>query len=131
MNTIEEQRALEALYTTGLWLIDQNRLNDAARVFQAMMVCQPTDERGWLALGTCHEKMDNVKVAYSIFEAGRHAASPSARCEIARARAARALGNEDLALEAYDAAIAAAEAADDEQLQSLATMEREQDHVRI
>ena len=129
MSTIEEKRALEALYTTGLWLMDQGRITDAARVFEAMMVCEPTDERGWLALGTCHERLDNSKVAYSIFEAGRHAASPSARCELARARAARAMGDSDTADEAYDDAIAAAEALDDAELQQLATMEKENSHV--
>ncbi len=131
MNPSQEERALEALYTTGLWLMDRGRLTDAIRVFQAMMVCKPTDERGWLALGTCHEQLENLDVAYAIFEAGRHAAGPGIRCEIARARLAHAMGNDDVADEAYAAAINKADETYDEELRELAMIEKEHGHVSL
>ena len=122
----EDAAALDALYTTGHWLINQSRQNDAIRVFHAMIVCAPTDERGWLALGFCHEELDHLEVAYSLYEAGRNAAAPSTRCEIARARVAKRLGEREHALDAYACAIDLADDAGDNELLDLASRERNQ-----
>jgi tetratricopeptide (TPR) repeat protein len=112
-NTIPE---IEALYATGHWLHGERRHGDAIRVFHAMLLCAPSDERGWVALGACHEALGNQEVAHAIYQAAQRAVPQPLRSAVALARLARELGRDDEAADAYEAAALAAEAADDESL---------------
>lgn len=106
--------ALEALYATGHWLYTQQRVANAATVFRAMIQIAPHDERGWLALGGCHEALDQDGIALEMYGVGRVMARPAPRCEIARARVYRRRGMLDEMEAALDEAeTIAAESGDD------------------
>jgi hypothetical protein len=117
-------QALDALYATGHWLFTEKRYADAIRVFHALLFSAPTDERGWLAVGACHEALGNDGVAYAVYDAGRRAAPAPVRCEIARARVARALGSDAISDAAYEHAAVVAENSGDENLINLVAQER-------
>jgi hypothetical protein len=84
----------DALYAGGVWMLDRERPLDAAHFFRAMLLAAPADERGWLGLGTCHERLDQDVVAFDIFLAGTVAAERKVRCMLAVARALRKNGEE-------------------------------------
>jgi hypothetical protein len=114
---------VEALYATGHWLLEQNRVRDAAEVFRAMALSAPDDERSWLALGMCHERHAQAGIASELYRIASLVAAPAIRCTIARGRILRSLGHDDLAATAFaDAHEAAVEAGDDE-LARVATRE--------
>lgn len=69
-----------------------------------MVLASPGDERGWLGLGACHEALEQSEIALEMYGTGRVFAHPSPRCEIARARVFRGLGQDDKADEALDRA---------------------------
>jgi tetratricopeptide (TPR) repeat protein len=81
-----ERLAVESLYATGHWLLSQERVLDAARVLRVLLLSQPSDERAWLALGVCHERLGRLDEAMALYTAGAVACAPSARCWLARAR---------------------------------------------
>ncbi len=118
------KHAVEAVYATGHWLMSQERFNDAATVFRAMALVAPEDERSWLALGTCHEALEQPLLALEMYGVGRVLAQPSSRCEIARARLLRRLGRDEEAEAALTAAEAWAEERGDEELDALVREER-------
>ena len=94
----------------------RERYRDAAQVFQIMLQAAPTDERGWLALADCHEKLGQRHIALELFSAGTVAAEPAPRCMLSRFRLLYDLNRSQEADEAYDAALELAAAADDEDL---------------
>lgn len=96
------EQSIEALYATGHWLLSAERFADAAVVFRAMALASPSDERGWLALGTCHEAIGQHRISTSLYEIAGEVAAPAIRCRIARARSLRALGHDDEAAEALE-----------------------------
>jgi tetratricopeptide (TPR) repeat protein len=98
------EQSVEALYATGHWLLTGNRFSDAAIVFRAMALAAPSDERSWLALGSCHEGIGQLRIATSLYEIAGEVAAPAIRCTIARARSLRALGHEDEAIQALERA---------------------------
>jgi tetratricopeptide (TPR) repeat protein len=118
------REAIGALYATGHWLFGLSRFADAAAVFRAMVRFAPEDERGWLALGLCHEEIDQVSIALEMFGTGRVFANPAPLCELARARLLKSLGRTDEANEAFDLAFEAAERADDDATTLAVTKER-------
>ncbi len=95
-------QSVEALYATGHWLLSANRFADAAIVFRTMAIAAPADERGWLALGACHEGIGQHHIATSLYEIACAVAAPAIRCTIARARSLRALGEDDKATQALE-----------------------------
>jgi tetratricopeptide (TPR) repeat protein len=100
MNELSEAptRAIEAIYAIGHTLLEQQRANEAVKVFRVMVRLAPTDERSWLGLGSCHEDMDDVAVAAELYGAGYAIAQPpSARCLAALARVVRSSGDVALA----------------------------------
>ena len=103
----------DALYAVGYRLLDNEHVTDAANVFRVLLRAAPTDERGWLALGRCHERVDQWRIALELYAAGAIAAEPSARCHLARARVLRVLGDTAAAEEAIEAAAVCAEGTDD------------------
>jgi Flp pilus assembly protein TadD len=121
MDRQTEQRGIEALYAVGHWLLERGMVRDAAAILRSMVQLSPTDERGWLALGVCHEQAEQDDVALEMFGTGAALCAPSARCELARARLLRARGEDD-ATEAYERAADAAE--HDDELRVLIERER-------
>jgi hypothetical protein len=115
--------ALEILYATGHWLLTTGRPTDASRVFRLMTLTKPDDERGWLALGSCHEALEQQPIALEMYRIGMIAAAPAVRCAVARARAFRALDADTEATEAFELAAELAAAAGEMELARLAERE--------
>ncbi len=118
------RRAVEALYATGHWLYSQQRLAHALVVFRALIHLAPEDERGWLAVGACHEAHGQHDIALRLYDSARSVAPAAPRCEIARSRILRARGLEDAARDAIEEAARIAEEMHDEDLQTLVAAER-------
>ncbi len=118
--------AVEAIYAAGHWLLVRERVAEAAKVFRLLLRAAPKDERGWLGLGECHERVTQPRVAIELYGAGSIAAgrngSTSVRCLLARARAQFKLGTD--AGETLAAASTAAAEQDDEELMALVAHER-------
>ena len=90
----DASRAIEAMYAIGHSLLEQQRAVDAANVFRVMLRLVPTDERGWLGLGACHEEVDDLQMASELYGTGWTVAQPpSARCLSALARVVRLVGD--------------------------------------
>jgi tetratricopeptide (TPR) repeat protein len=117
-----QQRAIEILYGTGFDLHSRQRYRDAAQVFQVMLQAAPTDERGWLALADCHEKLGQRYIALELISAGTIAAEPAPRCMLSRFRLLYDLDRPEEADEAYAAALDLA--TNDEDLTHLIQNER-------
>jgi hypothetical protein len=118
--------AVEAIYATGHWLLSRERISDAAGVFRFMLRVAPRDERAWLGLGECHERISQPLVALELYGAGSVVAGDrgagSVRCLLARARALSATCRDADA--ALDAAEEAAARNGDERLIALVAQER-------
>jgi tetratricopeptide (TPR) repeat protein len=121
---VPQTQAVEILYTTGFQLHAQERYRDAAQVFQIMLQAAPTDERGWVALADCHEKLGQRHIALELASAGTVAAEPAPRCMLSRFRLLYDLDRSQEADEAYDAALGLAAAIDDEDLANAIQNER-------
>lgn len=91
----DQATSIEALYAAGHWLLTAQRFSDAAIVFRTMALAVPSDERAWLALGSCHEAIGQLDIAISLYEIAACVAEPALRCTIARARLLRELGRDD------------------------------------
>lgn len=115
--------AIEALYATAKWLLDENRTIDAIHVFRAMLVAAPIDERGWLGLAACHEMLGQSSIALDLFAYGA-ATCGGVRCHVGRARLLRALGRDDEAEAALDAAESALSSSHDDAEHALVAYER-------
>ncbi len=115
--------AIEALYATGHWLYSQQRYAHAVTVFRAMIHIAPRDERGWLAVGACHEVQDQADIALELYAAASSVTS-APRCELARARLLRARGRSQEARGAIDQASRLAEELRDDDLRALVAVER-------
>jgi tetratricopeptide (TPR) repeat protein len=116
---------VEAIYATGHWLFEREQYVDAAKVFRVMLHAAPRDERGWLALGECHERIGQPRIALELYGAGSVVAGPSARCALARARTLRMLDRQEDADDAFERAFQIAADAGDEELAGLARREKE------
>jgi Tfp pilus assembly protein PilF len=116
--------AIEALYATGHWLYSQLRIEQAMPVFRAMIHIMPEDERGWLALGACHETQDQSDIALEIYGAATAVAPVAPRCELARARILYARGMRREAHQALAEAARIAEQMHDDDLRALIATER-------
>ena len=116
--------AVEALYATGHQLFSRARFADAACVYRAMLTFAPQDERGWLALGACHEGLGQIELALQLYAAGRALSRGGGRCDLARARLFRALGKIEDAEEAWRRARRRAATIGDRELLALLDAER-------
>lgn len=121
---MEQSNTLEALYSVGHRLLEHDRPREAISVFRTMLLVEPSDERGWLALGTCHTSLDEPAKALAIFQLAEDACEVAVRCTIARARLLRSLGAHDEAFEAYEGAAERARLCGDDELETLALTER-------
>lgn len=118
------QSSVEALYAASHWLHSHQRWADAATVLRVMVQLAPTDERGWLLLGDCHQNAGHSQVALELWGMGSVAAEPAPRCHLARFRALRALGRDDDADGAFDDALSAIEQTGDDTLFEVAQSEK-------
>ena len=121
---VSRQTAIEAIYATGHWLLEQQRTAEAAAVFRTMIHAEPRDERGWLGLGECHERAEQPRIAAEILGAGSAVAPSPVRLLLARARALVATGLELEAEQSLGAAHDAADSSDDPELKDLVARER-------
>ncbi|MET0593809.1 MAG: hypothetical protein ABW133_13990 [Polyangiaceae bacterium] len=108
--------AVEGLYAAGHRLLQASRPADAARIFRAMLACAPNDERGWLALGACHEGLSQNDIALELYGAGSALVPKSVECDLARARLLQLLGDDARAEQARERARTRAEALDNPEL---------------
>ncbi|HKO52312.1 MAG TPA: hypothetical protein VJV79_31605 [Polyangiaceae bacterium] len=108
--------SVEKLYGVGFWLYSQERYADAALAFRTLLRAAPSDERGWLALGACHEKIEQPRIALELYAWGAEAAPGSVRCHLARARLLARLERDSDAVAAVATALNVAEETRDEEL---------------
>jgi tetratricopeptide (TPR) repeat protein len=115
---------VEALYATGHRLLSRDRFADAACVYRVMLTYVPQDERGWLALGACHEGLGQIDLALQLYAAGRALARGGGRCDLARSRLFRVLGKIEEAEAAMLRARRRAVTTDDHELLALLNEEK-------
>lgn len=120
----QERTVADALYAFGFSMLETERWSDAADVFRAMMIASPSDERGWLALGRCHEELDQLPVAVNLYALACTTVHRAVKPRVALARALRAQGMLAEADEALDGAERAAELRGDDALILLVERER-------
>lgn len=111
MDPRQFEQGIAALYRTGYHLLQSGDPKRAASMFRSMVTAAPEDERGWLALGVCHEQVDQAEVAIEIYRSASFVLRSAARCELACARLLRAQGDVDASDEFF---ALASEHADDE-----------------
>ena len=90
---ISSQETQDALYAGGHHMLTLERYVDAAAFFRVMVLRDAGDERGWLALGHCHEETGDDEVALQLYEAGVETCECKVRCLLAAARILRRLGS--------------------------------------
>ena len=117
--------ALEAIYSAAHWLLTEERVAEAARVFRTLIQADPADERGWLGLGQCHEHIDQPRIAAELFHAGSAVTRSPVRCLVARARILARQGEQDSAEGLLDDAERAALEEGDHGLVELVANERQ------
>jgi tetratricopeptide (TPR) repeat protein len=117
--------AIDGLYGTGYWLLEEGRHKDALAAFQLMLLVAPRDERAWLGLGVCHEARGDRMTALQIYEMAVRAARPAPRCALARARLFRIENDPVAAHAAYEDAIAHAAVANDDEVERIALVEKD------
>jgi len=115
--------AVEPIYATGRWLVDEGRHEDAMHVFRALMMAAPADERAWLGLGICHESVGQARTAIALYAMGAQVGA-SVRCHVARARALRSIDDAEGAKAALDDASSLAEGLHDDDVEALLEAER-------
>lgn len=89
------EQGIAALYRTGYHLLNNGNPKRAASLFRAMITAAPEDERGWLALGVCHEQVEQRDVAIEIYRSASFVLPAAARCELACARLLRDRGDQE------------------------------------
>jgi Flp pilus assembly protein TadD len=115
----------ESLYALAFSKLGQHSYCDAACLLRLMLHLAPTDERAWLGLGLCHERLGQLEVASQLYASGVLAANPSGRCALACARLLGRRGLDDDATRLYEHAVTAFELRGEEQLANVAREEME------
>ncbi len=124
---LPEGRARDALYAFAHTMLEADRLEQAVQAFRVLVRFAPTDERAWLGLGACHERLEQEDVAEELYGAGSIVACPpSARCLLALARLARRRGDTQTALEHIEAASEITAGGEERELSALVEYERRQ-----
>lgn len=115
-----DRSARDALYAFAYEMLEREQLLHALQGFRVLVRFAPTDERAWLGLAACHERLDQPDVAAELYGAGAMvAAPPSVRCHLALARIARSRGDSAEAEEHLETARRSADERDDADLQAL------------
>jgi len=121
---MSSQATADTLYGVGHWLLEQSRHDEAKHVFRTMLAVAATDERGWLALGACHEGTQELDKAARLYALAPAACGTAIRCLIALARVLRQLERDADADHTYERAANLAEDAADDALMSIIAAER-------
>lgn len=90
---VSAKETQDALYAGGHHMLALERYVDAAAFFRVMVLRDAGDQRGWLALGYCHEQTGDDEVALQLYDAGVESATCKVRCLLASARVLRKLGD--------------------------------------
>ncbi|MFO0675624.1 MAG: hypothetical protein U0169_03760 [Polyangiaceae bacterium] len=114
---------LEAVYAAGHWLYLREAYDDAACLFRVMIQLAPTEERGWVGLGACHEQLGQPTVALQMYAAASAITDPGVLARIARARLLREMGRTASADDALDDAADVARDRGSESMNRLALRE--------
>lgn len=75
-----------AIYTLGFQNLRQRRISTAMDVFRSLILLFPSDERGWLGLGLCHERVGHPDLAREVYGTGSLIAIHPQRCQKAHKR---------------------------------------------
>jgi tetratricopeptide (TPR) repeat protein len=116
--------AVDALYRTAYELHAIGRYVDAACLYRSMLALAPTDDRGWVGLGLCHEALGHREFAMNVYHASTVAVPGSVRCALARGRLLREYGCYAAADDAFDAAEQLARASGSTELATLVVHEK-------
>jgi tetratricopeptide (TPR) repeat protein len=100
-------RRTEVLYALAHRKMGEENYADAAALLRLMLHFAPTDDRCSLALGVCHERQGQLRLAAELYASGVLAANPAGRCALA---CARILDRQDRSQEAEELYQHAAEA---------------------
>lgn len=87
--------ALEAFYAVGFQLFEQGDYSRAADVFRYVVVSDQGRADAWWALGACHEQIDDLELAASLYEIGFNMSGHDATLGLLAARARAASGDMD------------------------------------
>jgi Flp pilus assembly protein TadD len=123
MDATTKSQSADALYTVGHWLLTQERFEDAKHVFRTMLFVAPSDERGWLGLGACHEGMNEIDTAVKLYTLVPNACATHVRATVALGRALRKLERDALADEAFARAEELVNSVDEPELAMIVAME--------
>jgi predicted Zn-dependent protease len=78
---------MNALYFTGYQLFGMGDFMRAAAAFRLLVLCEPLHVEAWHALGACHEELDQMLVAATVYSAGFYLGGSSPLVGILAARA--------------------------------------------
>lgn len=112
---LDASQTCDALYAAGFYFLERQRIEDAAALFRAMLLADAEDERGWLALGACHEQLDQGDMAADLYGAGAQIARTRVRLFVAISQLFTKLGD-DRAEEALDTAASLTQTDEEEAL---------------
>jgi tetratricopeptide (TPR) repeat protein len=124
MSASEQAIAIDGIYEMGFELLEADRWLEAGDVFRAMLLLAPSDERAWMALAECHERLGQLDVAIELYSMGVLAVANAVRCRLALARALTERGDWQNVDSVLDEAESTAEKLDDETLIQLVRRER-------
>lgn len=101
---------VERCYATAFAALsgDDNLL--AQRLFGYLALLAPRDSRAWVGLGTCKERLGDLRGAAGVYGVGAALASEPCFCWVARARALMRSGRTLEAEQAFNAAESCADA---------------------
>ncbi len=88
---------MNTLYFAGHSLMEAGRHQQAAHALRFLLLCEPLHVEAWQALGMCHEELDDLACAASLFETGYRLGGEHPTLGVLAARAFLNAGNLDAA----------------------------------
>ncbi len=76
----QEPNVVESLYSGGYLLAQRRLLREASALFRLMITVAPSDVRGWIGLGFCHEGLGHVDAARKFYARGAVLAEDPTPC---------------------------------------------------
>jgi hypothetical protein len=95
---------VERCYATAFAALSGDDPAMAERLFGYMALLSPRDSRAWVGLGTCKERLGDLRGAAGVYGVGAALANEPCFCWVARARALMRSGRAVEAEQAFDAA---------------------------
>jgi len=100
---LSQTEQLEAFYAVGKLLYDQGAIRRAAEIFRYVLSVDARRANAWLALGACHEQLDDLEIAASLYEFGFRVSGHDPELGLLGARARAAVGDLTEAAELLEA----------------------------